>query len=107
MRSDGWFVCLSVTLYLDSQVSVCLKNDTIYQMCNEGQRFFFGNDLFLFYVVICISWQHVHCYFVFVKTEASLLVSKANDIIFNPQHACTARVTVLGLCVCLLLDISL
>jgi len=31
---------------------------------------------------------------------------KVHDII-NPRHACAARVTVLGLCVCVLLNISL
>ena len=35
------------------------------------------------------------------------LVSKSQQYVINPRRACAARVTVLGLCVCLLLNISL
>ena len=73
------YVCLSVDLYLDCQMSVKTM-----QTCNDGQkikRFFSENVLFLLYGVICLPGQCVWCYFVFVITEASLLAGKANDIL--------------------------
>ena len=45
---------------------------------------------------ICTSYEHT-----------SAVESISNISIINPRRACAARVTVLGLCVCLLLNISL
>ena len=78
------YVCLSVTLHLDSQMSVRLKNDTAYLMGNEGQKVcgnFSENVLILRYGIICLSQQCVCPYLVCMATVASLLVRKANEIL--------------------------
>ena len=75
---------MSVTLYLTSRMSVGLKNETVYLTGNEGQKIkrdFSENVPFLTYGVICASRQRVRPYFVFVTTEASLLVKKADEVL--------------------------
>ena len=77
---------LSFTLHLTSGVSVCLKNDTAYLTSNEGQYICAVFSLLQRCGVICISWQCLHPYLVFVATEASLLVRKANDILNTTRN---------------------
>ena len=42
---------------------------------------FAKKSLFKIYGIICISQQRVRPYLVFVTTQASLLVKKANDVL--------------------------
>ena len=75
--------------YLVSGASVCLENAVMYSTGNEGQKFcgdFFENVQFLFYGVICVSWQRTCLYSVFVTHEASLLRKKANDILNTTRN---------------------
>ena len=51
------------------------------------------------YAMWCTPWTS--CYRVCKLTVLELGLSRYSWQIFNPQHACAPRVTVLGLCVCL------
>ena len=95
MRSEGLqylasvCVCVSVSRHLTSGASVCLENAVTYSTGNEGQKicgYFFENVPFLFYGIICVSWQCVRLYYVFVTTEASLLRKKANNILNTTRN---------------------
>ena len=97
MRSEGVVgsvcvctcVCLSVTLHLTSRMSVRLKNDTIYLTGTEGQKIravFSKTASFERYGVICVSRQRARPYLVFVTTQASLLVKKANEILSTTRN---------------------
>ena len=91
MHSEGYcsWVCVSVCLstpQLTSRWFVCPRNDATHLSDNENQFNFMayseGAPL-LRYGVICISRQCRRPYLVFVATEASLLVRKANDILIT------------------------
>ena len=99
MRSEGYCswvcvrvcvcVCLSVTLHLTSRMYVRLKNDTIYLTGTEGQKIravFSKTASFERYGVICVSRQRARPYLVFVTTQASLLVKKANEILSTTRN---------------------
>ena len=77
-------VCLSLsTPQLTSQWFVCPRNDAMHSSSNKNQFNFMGyseSAPLLRSGIICVSWQHVSPYPVFVVTEASLLVRKANNI---------------------------
>ena len=77
-------VCVSVTLHLTSRMSVRLKNDTIYLTGTEGQKIRAAS--FERYGVICVSRQRTRPYLVFVTTQASLLVKKANEILSTTRN---------------------
>ena len=82
-------VCVSVTLHLTSRMSVRLKNDTIYLTGTEGQKIravFSKTASFERYGVICVSRQRARPYLVFVTTQASLLVKKANEILSTTRN---------------------
>ena len=82
-------VCLSVTLHLTSRMSVRLKNDTIYLTGTEGQKIravFSKTASFERYGVICVSRQRARPYLVFVTTQASSLVKKANEILSTTRN---------------------
>ena len=82
-------VCLSVTLHLTSRMSVRLTNDTIYLTGTEGQKIravFSKTASFERYGVICVSRQRARPYLVFVTTQASLLVKKANEILSTTRN---------------------
>ena len=82
-------VCLSVTLHLTSRMSVRLKKDTIYLTGTEGQKIravFSKTASFERYGVICVSRQRACPYLVFVTTQASLLVKKANEILSTTRN---------------------
>ena len=83
-------VCLSVyTLHLTSRMSVRLKNDTIYLTGTGGQKIravFSKTASFERYGVICVSRQRARPYLVFVTTQASLLVKKANEILSTTRN---------------------
>ena len=82
-------VCVSVTLHLTSRMSVRLKNDTIYLMGTEGQKIravFSKTASFERYGVICVSRQRARPYLVFVTTQASLLVKKANETLSTTRN---------------------
>ena len=84
-RGPGLCVCLSVT----SRMSVRLKNDTIYLTGTEGQKIravFSKTASFERYGVICLSRQRARPYLVFVTTQASLLVKKANEILSTTRN---------------------
>ena len=80
-------VCVSVCplpLILPLRGMLRQKKDTS-GLCAKLTRYlkrrFFKNASFTRYGVICVSRQHVRPYLVFVTTEASLLVKKANEIL--------------------------
>ena len=80
---------LSVTLHLTSRMSVRLKNDTIYLTGTEGQKIravFSKTASFERYGVICVPRQRARPYLVFVTTQASLLVKKANEILSTTRN---------------------
>ena len=70
-------------------MSVRLKNDTIYLTGTEGQkiRAVFSKTASLErYGIICVSRQCARPYLVFVTTQASLLVKKANEILSTTRN---------------------
>ena len=77
------------SLHLTSRMSVRLKNDTIYLTGTEGQKIravFSKTASFERYGVICVSQQRARPYLVFVTTQASLLVKKANEILSTMER---------------------
>ena len=74
-------VCCSTSHFSN----VCLsQKQYAYQTGNEGEKIcavFSENPLLQRYGIICVSSQHVCPCLLFVTTEASLLVEKANDIL--------------------------
>ena len=82
-------VCVSVKSHLTSGASVRPEIDITCLAGNEGQKIcgvFFENAPLQRYGVICVSRQRVRPYLVFVATEASLLVRKANDILNTTRN---------------------
>ena len=70
-------------------MSVRLKNDTIYLTGSEGQKIravFSKTASFERYGVICVSRQRARPCLVFVTTQASLLVKKANEILSTTRN---------------------
>ena len=67
-------------------MSVRLKNDTIYLTGTEGQKIRAVFSSFERYGVICVSRQRARPYLVFVTTQASLLVEKANEILSTTRN---------------------